>query len=171
MDLTPAQTVMLRDRNTQIGNICWQWAHLEYLIALAIWAMLRIDHETGKVVTGGLDIKPRVNMAINLGHHLRAPKEAIQALIDVRTALDDDLITKRNRAVHGHRLLDPDDPTADLVEVHRGKGDRKRSPQTNQDLRALGIHVKAVADALKEKLDSSGVYFVAGNRPTPIIAP
>ena len=55
----------------QIGNIAAQWSHLEYKLAQTIWILLGLEEGTGKIVTGGLDMLPRINMAINLSRHLR----------------------------------------------------------------------------------------------------
>ena len=165
------QSLLLNDRNVQIGNICFQWAYLEYLIALTIWSLLHIDPDTGKIVTGGLDIRPRLNMAINLARELQAPKGAIDALLLTREALDKGLDQRRNTAVHGHRIAHPNDPAAELVEVHRGKGARKRRPQTNADLTQLGKDIKQLADDLLDGLNKNCIFETPYSRPARIIAP
>ena len=168
--ISSEQQFFIQDRNTQVGNICVQWAHLEYLLALAIWSLLRLDQETGKIVTGGLDIRPRLNMAINLAKHLKAPEPAKKALLCTRRALDGGLDERRNKAIHGHRLLDPDDIQSELVEVHRGKGDRKRHKVTNADLAELGVAIAKVAADLHEAMLKTNVYHAACDRPAQIMA-
>jgi hypothetical protein len=95
------------NRLTQIGNICAQWSELEYLFATTIWVLLKLDMDTGKIVTGGLDMLPRANMAINLARHRQAPKEILDALLTARKAIQDGLDIRRNRAVHGVQFLGP----------------------------------------------------------------
>ena len=51
------------------GSICFQWSALESLLAVVIWRLLKLDSDTGAIVTGGLDILPRINMAIALATH------------------------------------------------------------------------------------------------------
>jgi hypothetical protein len=63
-----------------IGFICVAWAELENKFSQTIWATLRVDIETGKIITGGLDMVPRANMAINLARHKKAPRYIIKAL-------------------------------------------------------------------------------------------
>lgn len=161
---------LLNDRNTQIGNICFQWAHLEFLLALTIWALLRLDSVTGRIVTGGLDIRPRVKMAIDLAESLRAPAELIDALKSVRKKVESDLNDRRNRAIHGHRFIDPDDPSLELVVTHRGKNAGKFLGQSNKDLADLGRDIAAAHKELHAVLNSLGIDDVPPDRPAPIIA-
>lgn len=169
MPLSPVEDRLLSDRNLQIGNICWQWAHLEYLIALAIWSLLRIDNDTGRLITGGMNILPRINLALNLAKHLNAPTQAQRALKEVRTTLQKGLDERRNRAIHGHRSLDSSDPQAEFVEMHRGKGAGTKVRQTNKDLAQLGGDIADTARALQKAMLDSGVYSDTPEpRPAPI---
>lgn len=120
----------------QIGNIAAQWSHLEYKLAQTIWILLGLDEGTGKIVTGGLDMLPRVNMAINLSRHLKAPRSLIDLLVKVRKELQDKLQEERNRAIHGVHFHGSQGEL--LVEVHRGKGDRTRKPLPESDLNETG---------------------------------
>ncbi len=162
---------LLNDRNVQIGNICWQWAHLEYLIALAAWSLLRIDNDTGRLITGGMNILPRVNLALNLARHLKAPQQAQKALKETRKALQKGLDERRNRVVHGHRFLDRADPQAEFVEMHRGKNAGVKVRQTNKDLAQLGRDIADTARALHQAMLESGVYSdIPGQRPARVKA-
>jgi hypothetical protein len=127
-----------------------QWSNLEYQIAHCIWWMLRLMPETGKIVTGGLDMLPRLNMAINLARHLNAPKPLLDQLIATRAAIQDGLDIRRNKAVHGvHFRVGDDEP---LVEVHRGKGDRKAKPFPVSELASLGSELNKLSSALSSLL-------------------
>lgn len=168
--LTPQAHALLSDRNLQIGNICFQWAHLEYLVALSLWSLLRIDHDTGKIVTGGLDLLPRVNMALKLAQHLKAPGLAIKALKEVRTALQDGLLEKRNTAIHGLRSFDTSDPSGEFFEVHRGKSAGLKQPVNNLSLQALGVQIADVHKAFHAAMLESGIYHPFGSRPARIMA-
>lgn len=169
MTLTPQASNLLSDRNLQIGNICFQWAHLEYLLALAIWSILRIDDETGKILTGGTDIKARCAIALNLAKHLEAPEAAVNALAQAQKSIDK-LNDKRNRAVHGHRLFDPARPDTEYFEVHRGSSRGVKVPQTNADLAQLGKDIATTHKALLSALLANGVYDTSPQRPDKIIA-
>ena len=170
MLLTQQQKIALTDRNVQIGNICYQWAHLEHLLFLSITSVLRLDNDTGKLITSGLDILPRVNLALKLAKHLRAPPQAIKGLEATRSTLQNGLLDRRNRAIHGHRLMDPGDPFSELVETNRGKGANVRRPQTNADLAALGKDIANAARALHHAMLYSGVFTAECWRPARIIA-
>ncbi|HYX46852.1 MAG TPA: hypothetical protein VE820_08540 [Sphingomicrobium sp.] len=95
--------------------VCIQWSNLEFQIAHAIWWMLNLDADSGKIVTGGLDMGPRVNMAINLARHIRVDRKVTQALETARAALQDGLDKRRNRAVHGVHLTTNDEGEAMVV--------------------------------------------------------
>lgn len=144
-----AQMPQMR-RLFHIGHICAQWADVEYTFACAIWHMLGLDDETGKIVTGGLDMLPRANMAINLSNHQKQDSRFTKALKEARAAIQDGLDTKRNRAVHGVHFFD-----ANLnlyVEVHRGKGGRDRTELTEEDLNEIGRTLFKVGQDLRTKL-------------------
>lgn len=114
------------------GNVCHQWSYLEYLISKAIWHILGLERDTGIIVTGGMDILSRVNMAIALAKHTRANKKLIEVLEETRVKIQgkrktDGLMYRRNLIVHGVYSSRDNDPII-LVETHRGAGDRKRNP-------------------------------------------
>lgn len=135
-----------------VGNICTQWAYLEYLFANVIWWLLKIDKETGIIITGGLDIRPRAGMAINLARHLKADRRLIEALTKARDEIGS-LSDRRNRAVHGVSFSREGDETV-MVEVHRGKGSRKAEPLATNELFAIGSEISVVATGLIAVLKS-----------------
>jgi hypothetical protein len=172
MAKTPVNYHILRnDRNTQIGNVCHQWAHLEFLLAIVIWKLLHIDEDTGRIVTGGLDILPRINMGIALAEHLKAPPVLKRSLKDTRTALQDGLLERRNRAIHGIRFINPADPySSELFLMHRGKGAGVATTQTNKDLAQIGKDIVALHEPLLSAMTECGLLFASAPRPARIIA-
>jgi hypothetical protein len=128
-----------------------QWSNVEYQVAQTIWLILGLDVETGKIVTGGLDMLPRLNMAINLARHRKAPVELTSQLVKTRASIQDKLDVRRNRAVHGVNSWFPGDATVH-VEVHRGKGGRERKPLPEDDLRQLGQEIHRVGKELNTVL-------------------
>lgn len=118
-----------------IGMICKHWADIEYTLSLTIWHLLKLDPETGKIVTGGLDMQPRANMALNLARHTKQPPPFIKALVDAREAIQGGLDMRRNRAIHGVMFLS--DGFTYETEVHRGRGGRQRQPLPASELNSL----------------------------------
>jgi hypothetical protein len=47
-----------------IGHMCRQWSYLEYLLANIIWHLLKIDRNTGAIVTASFDIKNLARVAV-----------------------------------------------------------------------------------------------------------
>lgn len=173
MTVLTAEFIQNRDaRNMHIGNVCHQWAHLELSIAVVIWQLLGVDEETGRLLTGGLDIQPRVNKAIALAEHLNAPPQLKKALRQTRTALQDGLDERRNQAVHGARFTDHSSPLdSQLFVMHRGKNAGKPIPVSNADLEKLGRDIFAAHKPLMEAMRSCGVLQAPTAKPARIIAP
>ena len=134
--------IHMSNRNAQIGNICSQWAHLEYLLASAIWGLLGLEKGVGLIVTGGLNIESRVGTAVALAEALGQPDELIEALKRVRKELQSSkIIQRRNLTIHGNRFLHPDREDAELVEIHRGKSAGKPKTRADSELSELGKEI------------------------------
>ncbi|WP_339854159.1 hypothetical protein [Roseovarius nubinhibens] len=139
----PVQNHM-RNRNVQIGNICSQFAHLELLLAQAIWSALGLTEEAGLSVTGSLNVEARARLAVELCEKQGKPKQVVDELRRVRKELQaSKVIERRNRAIHGHRFPNPDDPASEFVVVHRGKDAGVKLKRTDAELAQIG---KDIAD-------------------------
>ncbi len=168
--LTPEHQTLINDRNTQIGNICVQWAHIESQLSITIWALLHLDDATGKLVTGGLDMMARVSMALRLAQHLRAPGLLIAAIKKVRTELQTGLLEKRNLVVHGQRNLDFNNTTVEYFEVHRGKSAGIKQSLTNAQLHEIGMKLYWIGIEYYAVLFAQGVLTTQKGKPERIIA-
>jgi hypothetical protein len=133
-----------RDRAALIGRICMTWSALEMTVAHLIWTLLELDDETGKIVTGGLNMLPSINIAINVARKRKAGQTLLKALLSTRKAIQDGLDARRNLAVHGVNTLHGDGKW--LVEMHR-KG-RPPSEFPVADLEALADELLAEFDTL-----------------------
>jgi hypothetical protein len=149
------------DRLVQIGNICRQWAYLEYLFSVTIWNLLKLERNTGMIVTGGLDMLPRAGMAINLAEHLGADGRLIEALKTARRTLQRgglSLIDRRNIAIHGLELRL--EGRSSILESHRGKGAFQPHDFGNDELKNLGKEIIAVHEALSPVMKSLGWVWI-----------
>lgn len=98
---------------------------------------------------------PRINMAINLSRHLRAPKVIQNALLALRKTIQDGLDVRRNRAVHGVTFIALDSNTLE-IEVHRGRGNRERTPSPDSEMTALADEIFAASLAFQKSLVEVG---------------
>jgi len=132
-----------------IGDICMSWSAIESIVALITWQLLSMDEGTGRIVTGGLDMLPRISMAIALARHLKAGREIITPLEALRKTIQDGLDQRRNQAVHGiNQVRDG----KWLVEMHRGT---KRGPPQElpvSDLRATLAELHTAQNTLGESM-------------------
>lgn len=137
--------------------MCLVWSGLEYVFAYTIWHLLGLSEDTGKIVTGGLDMLPRANMAINLSRQLKAPASLTKALMEARKTIQDGLDTRRNECVHGVHF---GNATSEVVriEVHRGKGDRSKKVLTNADIHGLLNELNIVREYLIVAVNKQGIY-------------
>jgi hypothetical protein len=141
-----------------IGHVCIFWSQLENAIAKIIWRMLKIEDETiGKIVTGGLDMRPRINMAVTLARHIGLPNDHIAILEQVRTNVEA-FSEERNLVIHGVMMTDEADGKLRLnLETHRGK--RRGVPQeiTDERIANLGFQIVAEVYRLFPVLKSMGI--------------
>ena len=88
-----------------IGHVCVQWALLENNIIAVLCACQNIPTDEAAILFGSLDMKPRLNMAINLARYHKWPRNLVTNLENLRKAIDKaKLIDRRNMIVHGvHR--------------------------------------------------------------------
>lgn len=144
--------------------ICAAWAELEYLFFMVIWRALNLDDlETGPIVTGGLDMLGRANMAIRLIRHKKAPRYVLDALVAARKTIQDGLDDKRNRAIHGTHVSGPSDGEFILV-MHRGKFASNEEPLTAHDLKVTADEIIAVSAMVRVPLMR---WLGAPVKPTP----
>src|SRR5690606_6694683 len=115
--------------------------------ATGIWTMIGVDQEVGKILTGNLDAKQRATMAHALAWQTNAPPPFKKAVKEVLGAMRDDLIHRRNEAVHGIHFGSRQAPVAQ-IELHRGKGGRAPRELTNASLKELGDAINVAATKL-----------------------
>lgn len=134
----------VQNRLIQTGNICVQWANLEYHLAVTIWVMAGVESEVGKILTGGMDMKTRASAAVAISHQMNAPRYLKMALAHVLKQLrDGGLIDRRNQAVHGVHMTS-ELPNAAKVELHRGKGGRQPRLQMDAELADLNQRLSSL---------------------------
>jgi hypothetical protein len=150
----------MTNRNVQIGNICSQFSFLELLLAQAIWSALNLTEKAGLSVTGRLDVEVRAKLAVELCEEQGKSKQVVIELKKVQKALQTSkIIERRNRAIHGHRSADPEDPAAQFVVVHRGKNAGIKLKQTDSDLAQIGEDIAALHKPLFAAMISANMAY------------
>lgn len=117
------------DRARLSGHINFQYSYLDYLISKFIWALLEIEKPAGVILTGGMDIRPKLDIAIELAEHFNK-FEKIRALLKKLKNRGDNpngFIQSRNIIVHGIYSSRDGDPTV-MIESHRSKRLREKKP-------------------------------------------
>jgi hypothetical protein len=152
--------IHMNNRNVQIGNICSQFTHLELLLAQAIWSALGLTEKSGLSVTGRLDIEARAKLAVELCEEQGKPIHVVNELKKVRKELQtSNIIERRNRAIHGHRFADPNDPAAEFVVVHRGKNAGVKIRRTDAELAQVGKDIAALHRSLQKAMTAAKMTY------------
>lgn len=138
-----------------VGVVCSEWAYLEYRMAGAIWWLLKLDEDTGQIVTGGLDIEGRAVMAVRLAKHLKA-NPVYTAALEACLASIQELSGERNLVVHGlHNFYH--DTGKMTAEVHRGKFRGAEQPMTPIRVTSLSDQIEATIGKFNATLRALGL--------------
>jgi hypothetical protein len=134
-----------------VGAICSGWAHLEFLVELALWWQIDFLHRRteGRVLTGSLSLEIMAKKVCEL-YHLKIPdKNDRKILDDVRDRIVA-ILDERNLAVHGVRQINPANETH--AEIARGKYKNKPQKLSNIRLKSLNFEIVAIVQTLEPVL-------------------
>ena len=110
----------------------------------------------GEIIFGGLDILPRVGMAINLARYAKIPNPLVNRIVAVRKGLQDGLADRRNQVVHGaHKNLENGGTTVTMV---RWRGDKRSRIITTKDLYDLGHEIFQLGNECWSITDAIGEW-------------
>ncbi|WP_125925562.1 hypothetical protein [Halomonas aestuarii] len=147
----------IHERASLIGYVCFQYSYLDYLVSNIIWGVLNIDKEAGKIVTGSLDIRPRLDMAVELLKHYDTHHELKEFVNTMKNRIEgkNGIINKRNIVVHGVFSSREGDPKV-LVESHRSKRHRERAEMTVDEIRELHDRLCEESKSLVNIMEAHG---------------
>jgi len=140
-----------------IGGVCVQWALLEHL-ALGLIAGIE-GNALDKIylMFGSLDMKPRLDMAINLATAAKVPTSLVQHIRAVRTALRDERLSdRRNQAIHGAHKASDEPDSIQLTMPRWGEPRRTETVSVidlynlSRRLHSLGSEIDAIATEVHE---------------------
>jgi len=148
----------MNKRATLVGHICTQYSFLDYLISNILWSFLNLDKEAGMIVTGNMDIRPKIDMAISLSIHFKKIDDVRSTLQKIKnnSSKDNGFISKRNQIIHGIHSSRDNDPTV-MVEAHRKKGHRQRQPMTVEYIEETHLEIASVNKELAALLEKNKI--------------
>ena len=137
----------------RIGQVIASWSNLEATLQQAIWTFLKLSDDDGRLVTGRMDARPKVEWLRALGERYlpegKCAKAFFEALARISELQDD-----RNFIAHGvwGRLQPDDQPIA--MSLRKDTAPGKIVGETFPDARIKAmIHDMSVADsAIKRAL-------------------
>ncbi|WP_227368316.1 hypothetical protein [Halomonas sp. M20] len=148
----------IQKRAELIGHICFQYSFLDYLVSNVIWHILKLDVEAGKIVTGSLDIRPKLDMAVTLASHYGVLDEISAHIKTMKNRIEgkNGAINKRNRLIHGVFASAPGDPVV-VVESHRNKRHRQRIALAIDEIQSTLNEITQEATDLSELMEKHGI--------------
>ena len=142
---------------TAIGNVCLQWSRFEISILMVIFALEDIPPEKGDIIYGGLDWKPRLNMAINLAEYHKAPHSIRKRLRALRNRIrNEDLNERRNQVVHGAQSASEGGKTNFMMS--RWPQPKKIQALSPVEIGALGTVLMEIGQEAAEIFDAIGAW-------------
>lgn len=124
-----------------IGGVCVQWALLEHLVLGMIATNEGMVVDRVYLMFGSLDMKPRLDMAINLARAAKVPVALIKRIESVRKALRDERLSdRRNQAVHGvHKAAEQTNSIQ--LTMPRWREPRRTETVSEADLYQLSVRL------------------------------
>ena len=146
------------ERAKLVGMISFQWSYLEYLVSNVVWHLLGLEKEKGIIVTGPLDIKPELGMAMELAEYCESSQELKAALKNLSKELDstEGISSRRNLIVHGIYSSRPGDPKV-MIEAHKSKRRRQRREISLEYLQETLDKLNAEISKLAEVLEGENI--------------
>lgn len=131
-----------------IGHVCLQWALLETTLLAVLNVFQNLPTDEGAIIFGSLSMQNRLNMAVNLARHHKAPQKVLTELIAMRKTLQDDkggvsLADRRNQAVHGAHQEGLEADTVSLTMFSWNEAKRQKD-LTFEDFTELAEEISAL---------------------------
>jgi hypothetical protein len=161
----------------EIGRLCSSWAYLEFLTERAIWGLLNIDKELGRVVTYSKDMRQLWSLLISeAGYRLGEGDAKLLKDINKRLII---VMKDRNIIVHGRLTAimsrKPEVGVYDVVDVSRenfiatwsvfkGEHAGKRFPASHNAVSIVRNNIMKLCDEMQTFNKTHN--FVADNHPS-----
>ena len=150
------ETDDIQEHLMQVGLVCTQWAHLEWLLELTHWWLLDLlnNPTEGRPITSGLSIG-------TLARRVSALCYLKISNVDDRTKFNTiegrikAVIDERNLAVHGTRACDPSLGVTASVSRGKYKNEQQKLPLVR--LGSLNAEIKSIIAAPEPVLVRYGV--------------
>lgn len=148
----------IQERAILTGLICTQYSYFDYLISNIIWNALGVEKEVGMIVTGGIDIRPKIEMSILLLDHFDNNSKIRDLLQQFKNnaSKPNGFISKRNIIVHGIYSSRERDPKV-MVEAHRKIAHRVRREITIEYIKECHDSIVQANKDLVELMEAKNI--------------
>lgn len=148
-----------------IGHVCVQWSLLENNLLGILSAAQGIDMTEAAILFGGLDMKPRLNMAMLLARHHKWKPPLQKRLKALRQFIqDEDLANHRNLLVHGVHKASPT-PQHFMLYTPRRSGPAQETDMSILRAYEIGHTIGKAANEAWSIFDDYGRWKFGDHRP------
>ena len=151
-----------------IGVICLQWSLLEMHLLRIIACTENAPIDKVFTAFAGLDMMPRINMAMRLARYAKWPQHLIKRIEAIRSDLQgksgrNGLADKRNQVVHG--VHGPSDqPNSVTLTMARWDGPKRTQHVSVSDIHLLAVKFSELAQEAWSIADAYGTWKFGPNR-------
>jgi len=151
-----------------IGVVCLQWSLLEQMLLRVIACAENAPIDKIYLSYAGLDMMPRIGMALKLARYAKWPQPLIKRIEAIRVALQGKsgrhgLADRRNQVVHGvHK--ESEKPDCISLTMVRWDGPRRTQDVTLSEIADLATQLAALAQEAWSISDAYGDWKFGSNR-------
>lgn len=146
-----------------VGHVCLQWSLLEHTILFIIGMGEEMPAEKACNRFAGLDMLPRLGMAISLAEEAKWPQRYTKRLRNIRKAIQSGLNDQRNLFVHGVHEATGVEGEFQLT-MSRWKGDRRCQIVTILEASELAHQLSLLAQEAQSIFSDYGVWKFGAER-------
>lgn len=146
-----------------IGHVCIQWALLENNLLGILACCQNVKIEEAAILFGGLDMKPRIGVAIKLAQYHKWSPPLQRGLRDLRSKIERfKLVDKRNMLIHGvHKPSEK--PQHFVLYSPRKSGTAQQEEWSIFAVLEVGNHIHSAALEAQSIFDAYGAWKFPGH--------
>ena len=145
-----------------MGVVCVQWALLEHMVLAIISATENMPLDKVYIMFGGLDMLPRINMALRLSREAKWPAALTKRIEEIRVGVQGKsgrhgLQERRNQLIHGVHKASEKPHSVSLTMV-RWQGPKRTQDVSVTEVYELASQLGALAQEASSIFDAYGVW-------------
>jgi translation elongation factor EF-Ts len=131
----------------EVGRLCAAWSFFEFITDRIIWAILKVDHKIGSMITANKDMQGRWSLIVNHAEpHVTASEMAMLRKINSSLAI---VANDRNIIVHG-QIMTKNPSGQSYAILSRGASAGKWHPLTSEGVKVVMTNIVKLSYAARD---------------------